>query len=271
MKNNRKVYRDKWWHYAEKRPDLQKAVAGMERVLVTAQTSRMWEPDYVRHGVVCSHSTIIFRMFSYSSFACMQAVFHEIWRLEYGPSLRSDARYTPSDCFETFPFPLVQNALETIGEHYHSHRRQTTLARQEGLTKTYNRFHNPNEPSADIQKLRDLHVEMDNAVAAAYGWTDLNLDHGFHETKQGIRFTISEPARREVLQRLLKLNHERYAEEVKQGLHGKKGGAGRVAGGGKSAGVGGKKTGGGAKGAAKKSDATGSKKSRGLFDEEGDA
>jgi hypothetical protein len=66
-------------------------------------------------------------------------------------------------------------------------------------------------------------------VPAAYGWTDLNLGHGFHETKQGIRFTISEPARREVLQRLLKLNHERYAEEVKQGLHGKKGRAKKFA------------------------------------------
>ena len=88
---------------------------------------------------------------------------------------------------------------------------------------TYNRFHNPDETSADIQKLRQLHVEMDNAVAAAYGWTDLDLGHGFHETKQGVRYTISEPARREVLARLLKLNHERYAEEVKQGLHEKKG------------------------------------------------
>ena len=96
------------------------------------------------------------------------------------------------------------------------------LTRQEGLTKTYNRFHDPDETSADIQKLRQLHVEMDNAVAAAYGWTDLDLGHGFHETKQGVRYTISEPARREVLARLLKLNHERYAEEVKQGLHEKK-------------------------------------------------
>ena len=96
------------------------------------------------------------------------------------------------------------------------------LARQEGLTNIYNRFHDPKETSPDIQTLRDLHVEMDNAVAAAYGWTDLDLGHGFHETKQGIRFTISEPARREVLQRLLKLNHERYAEEVAQGLHDKK-------------------------------------------------
>src|SRR5438046_7382669 len=64
---------------------------------------------------------------------------------------------------------------------------------------------------------------MDKAVAVAYGWTDLDLGHGFHETKQGVRYTISEPARREVLARLLKLNHERYAEEVRQGLHEKKG------------------------------------------------
>ena len=52
---------------------------------------------------------------------------------------------------------------------------------------------------------------------------------GFHQTKQGLRYTISEPARREVLARLLKLNHERYAEEGKQGLHGKSGTAKKVA------------------------------------------
>jgi hypothetical protein len=97
--------------------------------------------------------------------------------------------------------------------------------RSEGLTTLYNRFHDADETAADIHELRGLHVEVDQAVAAAYGWSDLDLGHGFHETKQGIRFTINEPARREVLQRLLKLNHERYAEEVKQGLHDKKGAA----------------------------------------------
>jgi hypothetical protein len=95
------------------------------------------------------------------------------------------------------------------------------VAQQEGLTRLYNRFHVPDQSTADIQKLRDLHVEMDNAVVAAYGWSDLDLCHGFYETKQGSRFTISETARREVLARLLKLNHERYAEEVAQGLHDK--------------------------------------------------
>jgi hypothetical protein len=97
------------------------------------------------------------------------------------------------------------------------------LSRQEGLTKTYNRFHDPDGSISDIQKLRDLHVEMDNAVAAAYGWSDLQLEHDFHETKQGVRFTISESARREVLARLLKLNHEHYAEEVAKEPHDKRG------------------------------------------------
>ncbi len=65
------------------------------------------------------------------------------------------------------------------------------LAHQEGLTKTYNRFHNPDESSENIQMLRNLHVKMDQAVARAYGWDDLDLGHGFHETKQGLRFTVS--------------------------------------------------------------------------------
>jgi hypothetical protein len=93
------------------------------------------------------------------------------------------------------------------------------FGRHEGLTKTYNRFHDSTETAADIRELRDLHVEMDRAVAAAYGWTDLNLNHGFHETRQGRRFTISEHARQEVLARLLRLNQARYSDEARRGLH----------------------------------------------------
>jgi hypothetical protein len=119
--------------------------------------------------------------------------------------------------------------LETIGETYHEHRRQLMLARQEGLTATYNRFHDLSESAADIARLRELHIEMDHAVAAAYGWHDLDLGHAFHETAQGLRFTISEAARREVLGRLLELNHERYEEEVRKGLHEKAKGKGQKA------------------------------------------
>ena len=87
--------------------------------------------------------------------------------------------------------------------------------RRGGLTSTYSRFHSPEASEGDIVRLRELHVEMDRAVASAYGWDDLELGHGFHETAQGVRFTVSESARREVLSRLLKLNHERFEEEQK--------------------------------------------------------
>jgi hypothetical protein len=138
--------------------------------------------------------------------------------------MKTDMRYVSADCFETYPFGTHSRLLEEIAHNYNETRSGLMQKNREGLTKTYHRFHDPDESVADIQTLRDLHVEMDRAVAAAYGWTDLDLGHGFHETRQGLRFTLSEPARREVLARLLALNHQRHAEEVKQGLHAKKGG-----------------------------------------------
>ncbi len=125
------------------------------------------------------------------------------------------------EVFSTFPLPY-ENRIQLIGENYHSHRETIMLHRQEGLTSIYNHFHDPFESQIDVNKLRKFHVEMDQAVAAAYGWRNIDLGHGFHDTKQGIRYTISETARREVLDRLLELNHQRYAEEVAAGLHDKK-------------------------------------------------
>jgi len=215
-----KGYARLWWHYGRRGQDLYRTIAGMERVLVRARIANIHSMVWVPAGWVYNEKTVVF---VHCPLSVMQSNVHEAWARNYSSTLRTDMQYTPSDCFETFPFPHLDDCLDSIDQTYLDHRRQVMLNRQEGLTKTYHRFHDPEESSADIQKLRDLHVEMDNAVAAAYGWSDLHLGHGFHETKQGARFTISESARREVLARLLKLNHERYAEEVAQGLHGKKG------------------------------------------------
>jgi hypothetical protein len=164
-------------------------------------------------------------------FLLLQNTFHEEWARSNGSTLETRMRYTPSDCFETFPFPEGTDSLEGIGERYYLHRQEIMQRRQEGLTKTYNRFHDPNERAEDIAALRALHAEMDRAVALAYGWGDLDLAHGFHQTKQGTRYTISVAARQEVLGRLLALNHQRYAEEERQGRHdkGNKGKKGRAA------------------------------------------
>jgi hypothetical protein len=99
------------------------------------------------------------------------------------------------------------------------------VARNEGMTKSYNRFHDPTETSEDIQRLRELQTAMDRAVLESYGWRDLAaraapivLDETNEDdhTYQGRLFWPSD-FRDEVLARLLALNAERHAEEVRLG------------------------------------------------------
>jgi hypothetical protein len=222
-KVNRARNRERWWIYAENRPGLYSAIASLKRVMVLTIVSRTVAFAFTPSDWVFSHRVVVFPFESNEQFALLQSSLHYFWAWKYSSTMKSDLNYSPTDCFQTFPFPLDMGNLETVGGEYHEHRRQIMLARQEGLTTTYNRFHDADERSADIARLRDLHVEMDRAVAAAYGWDDLALGHGFHETPQGVRFTLSESARREVLGRLLELNHQRYEEEVAAGLHEKGG------------------------------------------------
>lgn len=232
-----KAAREFWWQYNHRGEGLYSAIAPLKRVLLIAQTSKSLAFAFVSKEMIFSQTIVALAIESNSMFSVLQSGIHTAWTVTYASWLKSDARYMPTDCFETFPFPENLEGLEQIGETYHEHRRQIMQSRQEGLTSTYNRFHNPEEGAGDIVRLRELHVEMDRAVAAAYGWTvdggrkteddgsdgqrstvngqPLELGHGFHETAQGIRFTVSESARREILSRLLKLNHERYEEEQK--------------------------------------------------------
>jgi hypothetical protein len=93
------------------------------------------------------------------------------------------------------------------------------LDRRLGLTKLYNLVHDQSHGSGDVKRLREIHAEVDHAVAEAYGWTDLDLGHGFHDTRQSRRFTIEPAVQTEILDRLLELNFDRYEQEVRQGLH----------------------------------------------------
>lgn len=215
--------REHWWKYERTRAELHTTIADMKRVLVHPLTAKHHNLSWVtlETTLVLSHMTVVLAFSNMASYALLQSDLHWEWALKYGNKLDTRPQYTSTDCFETFPIPMSLDGLDGIGERYHAHRKAIMDVRQHGLTKIYNSFHDLSERAADIATLRALHVEMDRAVAAAYGWSDLALGHGFHETKQGLRYTISEAARRTVLDRLLALNHERYAEEVRQGLHDK--------------------------------------------------
>lgn len=215
--------REKWWIYERLRIELYDSITTLKKVLsISTQATKYVAFSLVDPKIVFSNATAVIATDLFEEFCVINNSIHNKWVENYTSLLETRIRYTPSDCFETFPFPTSLEGLEDIGERYYTHRQSIMTERQEGLTKTYNRFHNPNEKAEDIAQLRSLHVEMDYAVAKAYGWDDLDLGHGFHETPQGIRYTLHEDTRQEVLDRLLTLNHERYEEEVKQGLHDKK-------------------------------------------------
>ncbi|MBL4883558.1 MAG: hypothetical protein JKY95_03345 [Planctomycetaceae bacterium] len=217
------VARAPWWQFWRTRRDLYHAVHEIGNAYVCVRHTKFWNLVRLSSDIVFSDALVVFALPEWSYFTVLQSSLHEAWAWHYCSTLGgSTLRYGVSDALATFAFPTTNGVKENIGISYHEFRQCVISTRSVGLTEIYNAFHDPKESSDDIQKLHDLHIELDQAVAAAYGWDDLDLGHGFHETKQGLRFTISEPARREVLQRLLKLNHERYAEEVAQGLHDKK-------------------------------------------------
>jgi hypothetical protein len=219
LKNNRKVYRERWWQYAEKRPDLYSIISKMDRYLVHPLTSKYHNLIFYKKGIICSHMTVVLPVEDWNMFTVLQSEFNWIWALFYGNKLETRPQYTPSDCVETFPFPKKIDGLGIAGKKFYERRQNIMQNSQEGLTKMYNRFHNPKIISEDIVNLRQLQIIVDKTVSTAYTWDDLDLKHSFQQTKQGIRFTISEESRHEILQRLLKLNHERYEEEVNNGLY----------------------------------------------------
>jgi hypothetical protein len=140
---------------------------------------------------------------------------HQTWVIKYGSGIRTDPRYTPSDVFETFPRPEPTGRLEEIGRVLDTERREIMLRRQLGLTKLYNLVNDPDAASADpdVARLREIHVELDLAAMDAYGWNDVQLEHGFHTYRQMTRWTVSPTARVEILDRLLEENHRRAAAQ----------------------------------------------------------
>jgi hypothetical protein len=211
------------WRFLAWRHELHRAIEGAKRVLVGPNVAKWWFVVWLPAGWVYDQQLYVFAFEDDGHAAVLSSTFHDAWARKYSGSLKFDLRYSPTDCFQNFPFPEDVSALDEIGDRYLSYRKETLLAENQGLTKVYNRVHEqPEDTSERIEELRRLRRELDRAVADAYGWTDLELDHDFRETPLGLRYTISEAVTTEVLDRLLELNHARYAEEVAQGLHGKK-------------------------------------------------
>ena len=241
MLQNDQGGKDFWWRFLRPRIEMYTATSKLEFCFVAAATTKYLNFSAMPTNYVFTKTLKVFTTDRWDLYVIVQSTIHEVWARKYSGALGTSLRYSPSDCFETFPFPagLWQDAdarLAAAGERYHEHRRGLMRQLWLGLTDIYNLFHARDLTPALVAKvskkdaaeaeagyaglleLRRLHVVLDYAVRDAYGWQDLDLAHGFVEVEtlpenDRVRFTISPDARKEVLCRLLALNHARAAEE----------------------------------------------------------
>ena len=220
-----------WWQFERLRSEMYAVTAGLDRVLVKSRTSDTFGFACLPSRTVLAESTVVIAMSEWQAFCVLQGRLHEGWARFFGTTFKDDLVYGCSTCFETFPFPQDwerRALLEAAGKIYYEFRAALMVRNNEGLTKTYNRFHDPGERNPEILKLRELHAAMDRAVFDAYGWTDLPLDCEFlldydvdeeewGKKKKPYRYRWPDEVRDEVLARLLELNAVRAKEEARSG------------------------------------------------------
>ena len=232
QQDNREVRRRLWWRFAETTPALVAALRGRERVLALSRVGQHGAFTFLSTRTVFAETIVVLLADEFSQFAVLQSRCHEAWARLLSSSMKDDMRYTPSDCFETFPFPASVQTVEQVGREYYEFRAAVLVQRNEGLTTTYNRFHDPNDQTTETQQLRARHAAMDRAVLDAYGWTDLQPVAEFlseHEAdddaevdgpgrRRKYRYRWPDLIRDEVLARLLALNAQRAEAERLGGL-----------------------------------------------------
>jgi len=235
-----KKSRSNWWQYAAFRKSLYSKIRNLPKCFVATATTKYLNFSAMPTDYVFTHAVFVFATDRWDLFSVVQSSLHEVWARKYSGSLETRLRYSPSYCFENFTFPdglweTVNPALGEIGEQYHSHRKELMEFLELGLTKIYNLFHMKDlnwelvtqvtknstvatEGYEALMKLRELHVELDNAVRDAYGWHDLDLEHDLYEIEtlpenDRVRYTISPAARSELLKRLFAENQARATAE----------------------------------------------------------
>jgi type I restriction-modification system DNA methylase subunit len=181
-----------WWQYERRRPEMYKAIRPLKRVLMHSFTSKYLQFAFVENKYVYAMPHIVIALESSASFSVLQSRAHEAFALRTSSTMKDDPSYKISDTFYPFPFPFLLSELEYMptegqrlaglaitGKRYEEFRAQLMMANDEGLTTTYNRFHDPSETSPGLLELRRLHGEMDQAVLQAYGWSDVPTACGF--------------------------------------------------------------------------------------------
>ena len=196
IQNRRKRYAELWWIHGEARPGMRQALAGLPRYIVTSNVSKHRLFSFVVADVLPDATLIVFARDDDYFFGVLHSRIHEVWARAMGTQLReaeSGIRYTPTTCFETFPFPqpndeqqeAIAEAARKLNELREGWLNPEGASESELKKRTLTNLYN-NRPTW----LQLAHEQLDKAVFHAYNWPD----------------DLAEP---EILERLLALNLER--------------------------------------------------------------
>ena len=105
--------RRKWWLHARTAPDMRAALGLVSRFIASSIVAKhrlwVWRPAIV----LASHAVCVIARADDTTFGILHSRFHELWSLGMGTSLEDRPRYTPTTCFETFPFPSDLTPADT--------------------------------------------------------------------------------------------------------------------------------------------------------------
>jgi hypothetical protein len=167
--NNREAYRRYWWRFAEPRPKMREAIESLPRYVAGTATGKRFLFCWAAHSVCPSNATNVFAFDDDYSMGVLTSSIHGAWARSESSTLRVDLRYTPTSCFETFPWPQPEDDLRgeigTIARQLIERRQAICVEGSIGLTTLYNQV----EEGAWAE-IADLHRRLDQAVARAYGW-----------------------------------------------------------------------------------------------------
>lgn len=225
QKKSKPVQAAPWWQYWRIRKELYESLENKSYALVQTRATKTHAFIKVPPSQVFSDALVIISNDSIELLGILNSVIHEAWAWQYSSKLKSDRRYSISDAFQTFPFPKKSSKnLAACTSNFDSLRGKILEQQKIGITKLMNIISDKEIKDGDIQELRDTIRKLDNSVLESYGWSDIKLIHDFYNVDylpegQNVKYTISEESRKEILKRLLHLNHERYEEEIRKGLH----------------------------------------------------
>lgn len=211
-KVRRKAHREKWWQFGDKRPALYKKISTLDRVIVQTRHTKHLCPQFMGTGPVFSDSTVVFPTDSTWLYAVLNSFVHDAWARETSGTIRTELRYSHTDCFYTFPLPSDDPELGSLGAILEQKREDLRGRRDISINAVMDLLNDPTFCDADLDELREIHEKIDRRIITLYGWDDLMVDHDFYVVGERIRFYLTEQCVVEIKSRLLDLNLLKSAE-----------------------------------------------------------